>query len=288
MGVRVRWQQSEGSVEDVKGYKVHMRFAGDVYDKGVDVGMPKADDNGILSAVVKRVDGNQDYAFAVTAYGHGSTESPISNEAVLRAASTLRPVCAELRCDSSGCSPVTSPDGLGCFSDDPCAVGVCAGGNCAVSSDAPVPLELEVANFKIAPAAKKRKQLTARARMPIGAAVGEPFEDATFEVRDASSGVLFYQASVSAESFGLKRKQGSYVYPSKRRHRAPAGANGLKHVGVWVGDGGGEVSVKATSLDLARLASNESLTWVIRLGNRCVRAPEVACGKMRRGQMRCA
>jgi hypothetical protein len=130
--------------------------------------------------------------------------------------------------------------------------------------------------------------LVARAWLPVGSADGESLQDATFEVRDASTGVLLYQASVAGSDFGLKRRSSTFVYPHKRRGRAPFGANGLKRVGVSVGDVGTQVSIKASSLDLARLGGEESLSWVVRLGDRCVRAPEVACGKMRRGRMRCA
>lgn len=285
MNVRVRWEAGAGG--SAAGYRIHMRYANDFYGEPLDVGLPEAEESGAMSAVVKSVDGSQDYAFAVTAYAADGTESSLSNEGLLRAADVVRPSCNELRCDGNGCVPAAAPDRVACFEGDPCAVGVCAGGTCAVSADAPVPLELGVGAFKIAPAGRKQKRLAGRAVLPLGTAVAEPFADAKIEVRDASSGALVYLASVSGSDFGLKRRQSTFVYPKKRRVRAPAGANGLKHASVRVGTGGSVLTVRAASVDLARLAGDDALMWVVRLGDRCARAVDVACGPMRRGRMRC-
>lgn len=282
--VRVSWESGSGG--DVAGYRIYTRYAGDVYDAGLDVGLPSGD-GGAMSAVVKHVDGSQDSAFAVTAYWADGTESTLSNEGFTRAAGTLRPVCAELRCDSSGCASAASPDGLGCFDGDPCAVGVCAAGACVASGNSPA-LNLEVSKFQVTRAAHNRKRLVARAQLPLGTAIAEPFQDATIEVRDASTGVLFYQAFVRGSDFALKRGRSTFVYRGKRRRgHAPSGVNGLKHVGVRIGEGGSELTVRASAVDLARLAGDDALTLVVRLGDRCAQAAAIACGPMKHGRMRC-
>jgi hypothetical protein len=201
MSVRVRWQAS--LAESVTGYRLYARAAGEFYDKPVDVGMPRTEKDGTLSALVKGLDSAADYAFAVTAYGKGGVESNLSNEGLLYAAGQVRPTCSELRCTSlQGCAPVDSPEGLGCYDGDPCSVGACSAGACVGAAEAPAPLELTVSDFKVAPAGRKRKRLTARATLPVGVAAAEPFENATIEVRDSGDRLLYF-ATVSSESFGL-------------------------------------------------------------------------------------
>jgi hypothetical protein len=281
--VRVRWMRAAG---DVAGYRVYARYAGDVYGDPIDVGMPAADGD-TLSTVVKRVDDTQDYAFAVTAYWSDGSESSLSNEGFLRA-DVVRPVCAELHCDSNGCNPVAAPDGIGCFDDDPCSVGVCAAGSCVVTEGGKSALDLQVDHFKVGPTAGRVKGLQARATLPLGDAITEPFPDTSVEIRDASTGVLFYRGMALGSDFALKRRQNAFVYPKKRRRRAPAGTNGLKHVAMRVGAGGSALTVRARALDLRRLAADDSLMWVVRVGDRCMRALEVSCGSMKHGRMRCS
>ena len=279
----MRWTNASG---DVAGYRVYTRYAGDVYADPIDVGMPHNDDD-TVSVVVKHVDDTQDYAFAVTAYMHDGSESPLSNEGFLRA-NVLRPVCAELQCGSSGCAQVAAPDGLGCFDGDPCAVGVCAAGGCAVSGGVKAPLDLAVENFKVGPAGRKQKRLIANATLPLGDAVPAPFPDTSIELRDASTGVLFYRGVAPGKKFARRRRTNTFVYRGRRGRHATAGVNGLKHMAMEVGMGGSALTVRARAVDLRRLAGDDSLMFVVRVGDRCVRSLDLTCGEMKHGRMRCS
>jgi hypothetical protein len=81
-----------------------------------------------------------------------------------------------MRCDSAGCNAVAAPDGLGCFDDDPCSVGVCAAGSCAVTDGGKTALDLQVDKFKVGPAGGRVKGLQA-ATLP-SATRSEPFPQA--------------------------------------------------------------------------------------------------------------
>jgi hypothetical protein len=270
--IRVRWEPP--SSDDIAGYRIYTRSLDAPYGDPQDVGLPAADGDGSLRALVPSLEGVGDHAFAVTAYTADGTESVLSNELVLYGPG-VRAACTELHCAArDDCSIAPSRDGIACYQDDPCNTGGCAGGVCAVTASA-TPGDGLLVRFVMRKIGQ-RVRLVAGAALPAPLPLRAALEGTTIELRDAA-GKLLYGATVPGRAFHWTRHRHALVYRRAGRRRAPAGANGLTRVALRKVGKGAVLSLRAVGGNLAQVPTDERLLWVLRVGDRCARNLGVLC-----------
>jgi len=321
---RVRWQPSADP--NVIGYRVYDRPVSGSYGAPQDAGMPPSEADGTLSLVMSGLDVHTAYAFAATAYLADGSESGLSNEITLAArviactsdadcldddacttnehceggACVTDPVaclapgeCAQATCDSqTGCSVAPLPDGSVCEAGDPCGGGMCIAGVCNLAPD-PVDMtakthQLSVHRFVLKSSGRARK-LSADASFAATTGLDPTLTGAILEVRDGS-GALLYSAAVPGSTFRSSRRRRRafrYVYVQPRRRASAPDANGLQELTLELDDDAIDVSVTAYDPDLAPAMAQTRLTWVLRLGDRCVRNLDMVCSPSRRRDVSC-
>ena len=280
--IRVRWEPPPA--EGVAGYRLYTRPLDATYGDPRDVGLPPADSDGSLRALVPGLKGSGDFAFAMTAYTADGAESALSNELVLYAPA-VHAACTELRCETrDDCVVAPSPDGLTCYQDDPCNTGGCAGGACAVTAPA-APADDVLVRFVVRRVGR-RGRLVAGAALPGPLPLEAALAGTTIELRDAA-GKLLYVATLPGGAFRWTGHRRALVYRRAGRRKAPPGTNGLTRVELRMAGNGADLSLHAVAGSLASVPTDERLLWVLRLGDRCARNLAVLCRAAGHGATYC-
>jgi len=188
--------------------------------------------------------------------------------------------CLAVSCDArGGCERTSLPDGSPCQTDDPCALGVCAAGQCGAvdtTSAAGRPLDLQMSQLALR-GTGKRGRVIARGVFSAPTAIDPTMTGVTIEVR-APNDSLLYEARIPAARFRASRGQTVFRYVGMTTSGAGATeAQGIRRMLLAVrGDRVG-VQLTATAPELADAVHQPGLTCVLRLGTVCARDRELVC-----------
>jgi len=199
--------------------------------------------------------------------------------------------CTRAVCDPRvGCTTHPLPDGTACVASDPCGQNsVCTGGICegpaatVTPGGEPTGVQLEVSSFFMKRLTKHSWRLVAIGSFaaPLGLDLpGSPFTVALID----AGGLPFYQATVEGSEF--TRTGDHYLYDGEDS----ISDNGLKKVELWamgevaqvsmtvkvpasVADAAAALVVRANDVDLP----GSGITWLITIGNLCVRNTTLLC-----------
>ncbi len=75
-GIQIRWAMAPG----VAGYVIHWGLRSTEYSEAIDVGLPIADDAGVVSYALYELRDSGTYFFAMTSYDESGVMSSFSNE----------------------------------------------------------------------------------------------------------------------------------------------------------------------------------------------------------------
>jgi len=259
--VRLRWQPSADP--GVAGYRAYVRPLDGSYGPPQDLGLPAPQSDGTLSVVIGGLDAAKGYAFALTAYLADGTESGLSNELEIPARSTPSPCTSNADCIDGAAG-------------DPCQAGFCLAGTCVPpggSSTSSSDHTLNVDSFVFRLGSRPRR-LRAHGSFVAGDPLDPTTTGASIEV--GAAGGILYSASVPARALVAKR-QGDVVRYVLRRGRRGTAPGLTRLVLQWQG-GKMDVTLSLGGPLLASLASQSSLTWVVRVGEECVRDLDLQCG----------
>ncbi len=286
----VRWLPSPGAAV---GYHVWVRPTSGAYGTPLDAGLPPPAADGSLGFTVGGLALGTSYAFAVSAYAASGAESPRSNEIVI-ASPTSSPTptaacdpaacpdpgpCRRVACDPvTGCVAAPLPDATPCDAGDPCVAGLCADGSC--QPRAPEPANVLAVGALVFRPAGGASRFVARAAFVARAPLDPPTTGLVLEL-DAPDGTPLYRAALD----GAKLRTG----PAHRRFHwtARPGAGGLRRVVIRLDGLVVHVLVIGRDPALARAAAAPRLGWVVRAGEACARALDLACTPTPRGHTRC-
>ena len=200
--------------------------------------------------------------------------------------------CTQTVCDPRvGCATHPLPDGTACVTSDPCGQnGVCIGGICGAPAPVVAPggqatgVQLDVVDFFMKRLTRNSWRLVAYGSFaaPLGLDLTSgPF---TVVLLDAD-GLPLYQATLGGSEFTGTGDH--YLY----KRVTPVSDNGLKRVELWTSGGVAQVSIMAkvpasvadaAPAPLVLQANNlrtdgSGITWLLTIGDRCVRNTKILC-----------
>jgi hypothetical protein len=265
----VRWLPSDGNAA---GYNVYARLAGTPYGAPQDVGAPRLEPNGTLTHTVRGLDSNRTYYFAVSAYGPGRDESPLSDELALGATDP----CVVDHCSApTACEFSPAPDGTSCLGSQLC--GACLAGAC--SADA---ARLLGARRLQLSGDKRSVHLTAVARF-----AGGPPPGVELKLRlSNAAGTTLYQATVPSSALVASR--------TGRRFRlaeftdVDASAPGLRTLTIRLRRRSVLVDLRVTDGKLLAALSETPLALAMTFGTgECLVERDLTCGSTASGLRLC-
>jgi len=259
--VRLHWQPSTDP--GVAGYRAYIRPLDGSYGPPQDLGLPAPETDGTLSFDVGGLDGATGYAFALTAYLADGTESGLSNELEVPARWTPGSCISDADCIDGAAA-------------DPCQAAFCLAGTCVPpggSSTASPDHTFSVDRFVFRLGGRPRR-LHAHGSFVVTNPLDPTTTGASIDV--GAAGGIVYSASVPAGAFVAKRQGDIVRYVA--RHGRRGAAPGFTRLVFEEQGGRMDVTLTLGGPLLAGLAGQSSLTWVVRLGEECVRDLNLQCG----------
>jgi len=180
-------------------------------------------------------------------------------------------------CDpGQGCIVQQRPDGSVCDGGDLCVSGTCNAGACVMESAGPTRVRdshfLSVSRFVLKAAGRSRR-MVAGASFAQTDAVDPTVSGGTIELRSAT-GVVLYRATLPAGAFRANKRRTAFKLIPKVARAMSGGVTKL----VLRSDGHtADVVASGLTPDLELAAAQRALTWGLRFGEACVRAPDLTC-----------
>jgi hypothetical protein len=250
-------------------YEIYVRDAGSTHDTGPRwSGNPAPAADGSLSALVPFTpSASGTNYFAVVAVSADGDESRLSEEL---------PTGNPNPCQTDSCVTKTTcdfsnrTDGTPCDIGDPCLADACAQGECAASPGAEIAVDrLHFRN------ARSGTKLAAKGRFIADPSIDPAQTGAIVELR-AADGAVIYSSSIAAASFKAGTSGRRYRFKRRRSESDPS-RNGLTGLDFRIKGSRWLVTARAETSDLMAAFREPSVTWVIRLGDTCVRRLDVPC-----------
>ncbi len=186
--------------------------------------------------------------------------------------------CKPATCDPGlGCGVQQLPDGSGCDAGDPCISGTCSAGVCALPAAVGATRSrdghfLSVSRFVLRAAGRSRR-MVAGASFALTDGVDPTASGGTIELR-SPTGVVLYHAALPAGAFRANRSRTTFKLVPKVARSVSGGVTKF----LLRSDGRtADVVASGITPDLELAAAQRTLTWGLRFGDACVRAPYLAC-----------
>jgi len=180
-------------------------------------------------------------------------------------------------CDpEQGCAVRQRADGALCDGGDPCVSGTCNAGVCVMESAGPARVRdshfLSVSRFVLKAAGRSRR-MVAGASFAHTDAVDPTVSGGTVELR-SSTGVVLYHAVLPAAAFRTNKRHTAFKLIPKVARGVQGGMTKL----VLRSDGStADVVASGLTPDLELAAAQRAITWGLKFGDTCVRAPDLTC-----------